>query len=139
MRRPYVTLLLVILGLAVALTIVGRLHRGGGVTRPETPAGPRPSVAITIEVKDGAIDPREISVPKDHEVRLTVINHDPKIARITLSGYEDRVSIPPLAPRDHWLGSFLADRPGEDFAWVLNGEPAGRFGVTGQHLIEGHR
>jgi len=139
MRRPYVVLLLVVLGLAIALTVVGRLHRGTQTPRGESPAAPAPSVAVTIEVKNGAIEPHATSVAKDHEVRLTVINHDSRIARVTLSGYEDRVSIPPLAPRDHWTGSFLADRPGEDFAWVLNGEPAGRFAVTGQHLIEGHR
>jgi hypothetical protein len=92
-----------------------------------------------VDVAGGRVQPPVTSVPKDHRVRLTVRNHDAKVAVLSLSGYEDRVRIPPLHPREHWTGEFLADRPGEDFAWVLNGEPAGRLAVTGQHLMEGHR
>jgi hypothetical protein len=60
-------------------------------------------------------------------------------ARLTLAGYEDRLDIPALAPGAGWTGQFLADRPGEDFAWLLDGQPAGRLTVTGSHLVEGHR
>jgi hypothetical protein len=68
-----------------------------------------------------------------------VVNHDPGVTRLTLSGYEDQVPIPPLLPDGRWTGAFLADRPGEDFAWVLDGIPTGRFAVTGSHLMDGHR
>ena len=34
---------------------------------------------------------------------------------------------------------FTADRPGDDFAWIVNGIPAARLTVSGSHLIEGHR
>ena len=51
----------------------------------------------------------------------------------------NRPAAAPLAPGAGWTGEFLADRPGEDFAWLLDGEPAGRLTVTGSHLVEGHR
>jgi hypothetical protein len=115
------------------------MRRGTHASETPAPGAEAPIVPVSIEIKDGAIDPAIVSVPKDHRVRLTVINHDAKTAQVTLSGYEDRVEIPPLRPRDHWTGTFLADRPGGDFAWVLNGVPTGRFAVTGSHLEEGHR
>lgn len=139
MRRSYLHLLLTILALAVALTFAGRLRRGTHATRAGAPAAEAPSATVWIEIKNGAIQPATVSVPKGHRIRLTVANHDAKTAQVTLSGYEDHVQIPPLRPRDHWTGTFLADRPGEDFTWILNGVPTGRFAVTGPHLIEGHR
>jgi hypothetical protein len=138
-KRSYLYLFLAVLGLAVALALAGRMPRGAGSRDRAAPAIEAPAVAVSIEIKDGAIDPATVAVPKDHRVRLTVVNHDARTAQITLSGYEDRVQIPPLRPRDHWTGTFLADRPGGDFAWVLNGVPTGRFAVTGSHLEEGHR
>lgn len=139
MKRSYLYLFLAVLGLAVALALAGRM-RHGAPPRDTAAAGSKaPIVSVSIEVKDGAIDPATVSVPKGDRVRLTVVNHDVTTAHVTLSGYEDRVQIPPLRPRDHWMGTFLADRPGGDFAWVLNGVPTGRFAVTGSHLEEGHR
>jgi hypothetical protein len=58
---------------------------------------------------------------------------------LALAGYEDRLAIPALSPGATWSGEFIADRPGEDFAWLLDGVPAGRLAVTGSHLVEGHR
>jgi hypothetical protein len=60
-------------------------------------------------------------------------------ATIALPGYEDRLTVPRLEPGAQWSGGFLADRPGDDFAWVVNERPAGRFLVAGSHLVEGHR
>lgn len=139
MKRSYLFLFLGILALAVALALAGRMPRGTRATRAGAPAAAAPTVTASIEIRGGAIEPATVSVPKDRRIRLTVVNHDAKTAQVTLSGYEDRVQIPPLRPRDHWTGEFLADRPGEDFAWILNGVPAGRFAVTGSHLLDGHR
>jgi hypothetical protein len=138
-RRSYLFLFLMILALAIALTLAGRGLRRTREAKPQSPAAAGPVERVTLVIQGGAIDPATISVPKGREVRLTVMNHDPRMAHLTLSGYEDRVAIPPLLPRDHWTGEFLADRPGEDFAWVLNGAPTGRFAVTGSHLTDGHR
>jgi hypothetical protein len=138
-KRSYLFLFLAVLGLAVALALAGRMPRGTGSRDRKAPAPEAPVAAVSIEIKNGAIDPATVSVPKDNRVRLTVVNHDVKTAQVTLSGYEDRIEIPPLRPRDHWTGMFLADRPGADFAWVLNGVPTGRFAVTGSHLEDGHR
>ena len=33
----------------------------------------------------------------------------------------------------------FADRPGDDFAWEVNGQVAGKLTVSGSHLVEGHR
>jgi hypothetical protein len=54
-------------------------------------------------------------------------------------GYEDRLGAVRVAPDSLWRGEFVADRPGQDFAWVLDGAPAGRLEVAGSHLVEGHR
>jgi hypothetical protein len=59
--------------------------------------------------------------------------------RLALAGYEDRLDIPPLDPGTVWHGEFHAERPGEDFPWLLDGRPAGRLTVAGAHLVEGHR
>jgi hypothetical protein len=59
--------------------------------------------------------------------------------RLRLSGYEDRVDSGDLAPGATWRGAFLADRPGEDFAWLVGGGPSGQLAVRGSHLVEGHR
>jgi hypothetical protein len=98
-----------------------------------------PAVALALDACDTTVVPESAQVPKDHRVRLTVRNRGTTPARLVLSGYEDRLSIPQLPPGAAWSGEFLADRPGEDFAWMLAGQPAGRLTVTGSHLVEGHR
>ncbi len=96
-------------------------------------------VSISLEIRDGAVTPDQISVAKDRRIRLMVRNLGRAAARFALAGYEDRVSPGVIAPGGSWSADFLADRPGEDFAWLIDGQPTGRFRVTGSHLVEGHR
>jgi hypothetical protein len=139
-RSRYGVLLLAIAVLAVALSVLARLAPHG--SRTERAAGApvsAPVVSLALDACDSTVVPESAQVPKDHRVRLTVTNRGRTPARLVLSGYEDRLSIPPLPPGAAWSGEFLADRPGEDFAWILAGQPAGRLTVTGSHLVEGHQ
>ena len=140
MRSRYVVLLLGIVVLAVALSMVARFSpRGDRDAREAGAPAPAPVIPLALEVRDGAVTPEVAQVPKDHRVQLTVRNRGTAAAKLALTGYEDRLTIPPLPPGGAWSGEFLADRPGDDFAWILQGQPAGRFTVTGSHLVEGHR
>ncbi len=137
MKRSYVRLFGLVVLLALALTALGRPRRHE-TARPAA-APPAPAVDLVIGIAGGQVSPALAAVPKGSRVRLRVDYRGVGPARLTLAGYEDRVSIPALAPGIVWTGEFLADRPGEDFAWVLDGRPAGRLTVTGSHLVEGHR
>ncbi len=137
MRRSYLLLFGLVVVLAVALTALGRPRRRPA-PRPVA-ASLAPLVDLTIGIADGQVSPAVAAVPKGSRVRLRVDYRGASPARLTLAGYEDRVNIPALAPGIVWTGEFLADRPGEDFAWLLDGQPAGRLTVTGSHLVEGHR
>ena len=44
-----------------------------------------------------------------------------------------------VAPGEIAHATFRADRPGGDFAWLVDGAPSGRFAVSGSHLEEGRR
>lgn len=139
MRRSYLILAGVVTALAVALTVMGRLPRSDRAGRVEDAAESVPALALALEIRGGGIAPSLAQAPKDHRVRLSVTNRDAVPARLALAGYEDRITIPVIAPGATWTGEFLADRPGDDFAWLLDGVPAGRLAVTGSHLVEGHR
>ena len=39
----------------------------------------------------------------------------------------------------NYVHHVLADRPGDDFAWIVDGAAVGRLVVQGSHLVEGHR
>jgi hypothetical protein len=135
-KRPYLALAAVVVVVAAGLGLVG------GRGRDEAPrtvpvAAPLTELAIAIEAV--SVSPATVSVPKGHRVRLRVEHRGAATVRLALAGYEDALAIPPLEPGTTWTGEFLADRPGEDFAWLLDDRPAGRLMVTGSHLIEGHR
>jgi hypothetical protein len=120
-----------------ALVSVGRSPRR---EQTRTAASPEaPAVSISLEIRDGSVIPSSVSVPKDRRVRLRVRNRGIAHARFGLAGYEDRVSPRVIAPGDSVSAEFYANRPGDDFAWLIDGEPGGRFSVTGSHLVEGHR
>ena len=70
---------------------------------------------------------------------VTLANEGGRFLTVTLAGYEDRVPPAPLGPGATRTVTFLADRPGEAFAFLVDGEPSGRLAVTGSHLPEGHR
>jgi hypothetical protein len=137
MTRSYLRLAGLIAVLALALALVGRPRRPDATPAATDARAPIVELAITIGT-DG-IAPAVAAVPKGSRVRLTVENRGAGPSRLALAGYQDRLAPPPLAPGAVWTGEFLADRPGEDFAWLLDGEPAGRLSVTGSHLVEGHR
>ncbi|OGF14375.1 MAG: hypothetical protein A2W00_12800 [Candidatus Eisenbacteria bacterium RBG_16_71_46] len=136
MRRSYLALFAVIVLIAVGVTLAGRAPRD--VPPPAKAQAAVPVVRLAIEVRAGAVLPPRAAVPKDHRVELEVRNGEARTVRLALAGYDDRVSLS-LAPGERWAGSFLADRPGDDFAWLLDGRAAGRLDVTGSHLEEGHR
>src|SRR5262245_52429774 len=98
-----------------------------------------PIVALELVLTKDGIAPATSSVPKDRRVRLTIVNHRGDLVGLSLNGYQDRLAIGWIDPDSTWRGEFLADRPGEGFAWMLEGEPVGRLDVQGSHLVEGHR
>lgn len=137
MKRAYLLLFALILVLAALLTFLGR-SRPRDVARAVVTTE-APAIDLTLGILDGQMTPTVAAVAKGSRVRLRVDYRGDHPAKLALAGYEDRLVIPTLAPDTVWMGEFLADRPGEDFAWLLDGEPAGRLCVTGSHLVEGHR
>lgn len=136
MKRPYAVLAVVIVVASVALALLGRPRQAEA---PSSAATAVPVVDLVIVIEAGRVSPAATSVPKGDRVRLHVECRGAATVRLALAGYQDVLEIPPLEPGRTWTAEFLADRPGEDFAWLLDGQPAGRFIVTGSHLIEGHR
>jgi hypothetical protein len=126
---------------AVAVALMLRVAvRGPARARgPEASAPAEAAVALSLAVADGEVAPEASVVPKDRRVNLAIVNRGARPARFALAGYEDRLPERTVAPGDTARVEFLADRPGEDFAWLVDGRPAGRLTVAGSHLIEGHR
>ena len=139
MKRPYLLLLGAIVVVAVALTLLGRTPGRERAADGGPAKAAAPVTAITLDLRDGLIEPPAVRAPKDSRVRLTVTNRGTVPARLALAGYDAQLAIPEIAPGATWTGEFVANLPGDDFAWTLDGAPAGRFAVTGSHLIEGHR
>ena len=133
---------LVLLAIAAVLGVVGlcagRSLRFTSTAEPAPKALPEVALDITI-TRDHHIAPEVASVPKDHVVKLTVTNHEARAVSLSLLGYQDRFRVAYVGPDSVWRGEFVADRPGDDFAWVLEGAPVGRLAVTGSHLVDGHR
>lgn len=136
MTRRYVGLFVAAVIAAGAANLIARRTRvAAPVVAPAAVAAwpMRLEVAMdTVAASTGAID-------VGTTVALTVTNAGGATVRLRLSGYEDRVDTGPLAPGDSMRFTFLADRPGDRFAWLVGDEPRGRFDVRGSHLVEGHR
>ena len=133
------TLVFAVVFVAVALVAVGRLPRPDAQNEAADESA-RPEVAITFRLLDAkTAEPARAAVAKESRVRLTLSNASAQPLAPRLAGYEDRVSIPEIAPGASWTGSFVADRPGADFALWIDGEPVARLAVAGSHLVEGHR
>jgi len=135
--KRYGSLAVAVLLAAIALAVATRLPRPRVPQAP--PPSPVPVAELAIEVRDGVVFPDAASVPKDHRVRLAVRNIGAHVTDLKLAGYESRVSCDSLAAGARWTTEFVSDLPGEDFAWMVGGRPAGRLAVTGSHLVEGHR
>lgn len=136
MSRRYAVLFAGIVAAALLLALAGRLPQ----PRAEAPApvAEAPAAALELTIDGGRVLPVLTQVEKGHRVELVVTNRGAGVARLTLTGYEDRVDLH-VGAGERTGASFLADRPGDGFAWHVDGEPAGRFVVTGSHLVEGHR
>jgi len=134
--RCYRMLLLATVGLGVVLGALSRLPQRA-TARPETPIAV-PWVALSLEIRDGGVAPETCEASKGSRVRLSVSNRGRAPAHLELAGYEDRLKFE-VAPGGSRMAEFLADRPGDDFTWMIDGKPTGRFKVTGSHLVEGHR
>lgn len=137
MTRRWLLLLALV---PVAALVIGLLAR-----RPR-PAAPRaesvvtaPEIDLALTLDDGRVQPEHAAVPAGRRVRLVVRNAGDDTADLRLAGYEDRVRLTAIAPGETRNLSFLADRPGDDFTWLVDARPSGRLSVTGSHLIEGHR
>jgi hypothetical protein len=134
--RRYLAIGLGVVAGAVLVSLLARAPRSA----PKTANAPAaPVVDLALVVRDGAIDPEVSEVPLGTRVRLAVTNRGRAAVTLALTGYDDRVRIPGLDPGATRQIEFLADRPGEAFAWTLDGEPVGRIAVPGAHLLEGHR
>ena len=136
MKARYLLLVIGIVVIALALTLLGRPRPHEA---PVSAPAPAPVAMVTLTIEGGRLSPAITSVAKGTQVRLRVDMREARGVRLALAGYQDRLAIPALEPGTTWSGEFIADRPGEDFAWLIDGIPAGRLLVTGSHLVEGHR
>ena len=135
--KRYLGLLAAAFGVGLVLMLVARTLRVPAPVEVRAPEVPHVELALTL-TKDG-ITPANATVPKDHRVRLTIVNRRRDRVGLSLHGYQDRLMIGWIDPDSTWRGEFLADRPGEGFAWMLEGEPVGKLAVEGSHLVDGHR
>ena len=135
MRRAYLWLALASVVAALGLGLLSRMPRARGADRL---APGRPHAQVALVLREGRVSPALTRVPKGAEVDLEVRNLEPRPVRFALTGYEERVSAAAIAPDSAWRASFVADRPGEEFEWQVDGRAAGRFSVLGSHLEEGH-
>lgn len=137
MNRTYLWLLAGILALPAALGLLSRLpHREEA---PPAPAPPPTRIEVALEIDPASrLAPERSVVPLGAEVTLRVRNQSAKPRLLALAGYEGAVNVG-IPARGDAAVEFRADRPGDDFAWLLDGTPAGKLAVTGSHLVEGHR
>ena len=136
--KRYGLLALVVLA-GAALILAAARPRSATVAPRVVPADARAERALSLVIADGALLPARAVVPKGAAVLVRVVNRDPSAHRFSLLGYESAVSPAALSPGGAATVRFIADRPGSDFAWLLDGKPAGVFVVQGSHLVEGHR
>jgi len=135
--KRYLGLLGVALVVGLVLMFAARSLRAPRPVEVRAPEIPTVELALTL-TKDG-ITPANASVPKDNRVRLTIVNHRRDRVGLSLHGYQDRLMIGWIDPDSTWRGEFIADRPGDGFAWMLEGEPVGKLAVEGSHLVDGHK
>jgi hypothetical protein len=126
----------VVLG-AAALALLARAPKPA--PRPKATEVAAPAESVAIEIQNGTVRPERTQVRKGTPVVLTVRNQDDVPRGISLSGYADRWAAEPIGARATVVLRFRADLPGQDFAWLVDGKPAGVFVVAGSHLEEGHR
>jgi cupredoxin-like protein len=138
MTGRYAGLLAGVFVLALALAFLGRQPRAQ-VARPGGPEPASPIARVAFEIEDKAIVPQTITVRKGERVIFRVTNRTSRPAKLALLGYSDVFPETTIAPGETVEHEIHADRPGDDFAWLLNESPAGTFVVAGSHLVDGHR
>lgn len=107
-------------------------------TLADEPARVQHSAAV--ELIEAGMVPYRLQVPKDSEVHLVVRCAPNAIDGVlTLTGYEDQVGRVDVGPGVSRELVFVADRPGDDFAFVLGDRVLGRLHVTGSHMEADHR
>lgn len=136
MMRRYVWLFLAAVGAAV---IAGMAVRGPRAIAPAVPHEDAVTQAVTVEILQREVVLSTTSIPAGMTVALRVVNSSKATARVSLAGYQDRVDSGPIVPGGVFRVEFLADRPGERFAWLVDDEPRGRLDITGPHLTGDHR
>jgi hypothetical protein len=136
-NRTYYRLALAVIAVGLALGILSRLPRRDAPKPQPAPAAVRVEVALTLD-PDGVVEADRDGVPKGTLVVLHVVNRGSVARMLSLSGYEERLHLP-VAPAEIAHATFRADRPGGDFAWLVDGTPSRRFAVSGPHLDEGRR
>jgi hypothetical protein len=126
---------------AVAALLISALLRAPRRAPAPPPASPAPAAAVmvAVEVLASEVHTTPDRIAAGSLVQLAVRNRTGAAIRLALTGYEDRVTIAALEPDSTWRTRFLADRPGEQFAWLVDGQPRGRLDIAGSHLVEGHR
>lgn len=138
MKRSYGMLVLGSALLALAIVILVRTPRPPA-RRDVAPAPAGTAVTIALTMEGGTLRPARVAAPKGANVTALVANRDSAPRTIALLGYEDRVRPTRVEPGDTVRLQFEAALPGEDFAWLVDGRPAGTFAARGSHLVEGHR
>ncbi len=129
---------LLLAGVILAGAVLASASRGPHATRrPQADARPTPRVQATAQITAAGVS--EAQVPVGCDVVLTLRNQQSRVVALQLAGYKDRLGTIRVPPHGAVDVRFRADRPGEDFAWMQDGIPVGRFVVTGSHLEEGHR
>lgn len=137
MKRAWGILGALVIAGALALAVASRLP--SPAVAPAAAPAPPPLDAASLELSGGQLVPPRTSGVLGHRLAITVTNRGGAPARLALSGYEHAFAPRILAPGESRTDTLLLDLPGEDFAWMLDGLPAGQLLVAGSHLAEGHR
>lgn len=137
MKRAWGILGALVVAGALALAVAARVPRPSA--GPAAAPPPPPLDLATLELSAGQVSPSRTAGVLGHRLAITVHNRGTAPARLALSGYEHAFAPRVLAPGESRTDTLLLDLPGEDFAWMLDGLPAGQLLVAGSHLAEGHR
>lgn len=137
MKRPWVVLIAVAAMAGAALVIARRTPVGS----PSEPleAAPVAVVGLSLSIEDGKLSPAQTTAPLGSLLVLTVLNASARSHVFALAGYDHALPACTLLAGESRIDTLLLSLPGDDFAWLLDGEPAARLDVAGSHLVEGHR
>ena len=136
MARYRWILVFAVLG-ALAVSILLRMPQRA-VARTAAPAQVD-TLAVAVDVFADHVETQPQTFAVGRTVALTVTNHRAAPLRFALTGYQDCVPAAAIAPNAPAHITFIANRPGDQFAWLIDGSPMGRLDIRGSHLVEGHQ